>query len=104
MNPACELCGGACCKSITLSFPVIDPGVSEWLGLHGEKAERGTRFLCQCRMLKEGKCSIYPDRPSVCREYSVGSPSCFDAVHRFNPDKEQQIRRLILRHGEEQTG
>lgn len=83
---------------------MIDEEAKRWIELHGEPAARGTRFLCQCSKLKDGKCSIYEERPGVCKEYKVGSRGCLEAVHRFNPEKEEQIRRLIIQYGEEQTG
>ena len=44
-----------------------------------------------CPFLEEGNCSIYPDRPLICREYLVTSP----AVNCENPTPET-IERLPL--------
>ena len=82
---------------------MIDKEAKKWIELHGEPTTKGTRFLCQCSKLKDGKCSIYADRPRVCKEYAVGSRGCLEAVRRFNPDKQNEIRRLI-QYGEAQSG
>ena len=44
----------------------------------GESASFGLRYFAQgipCPFLEDGSCSIYADRPLVCREYLVTSPA-----------------------------
>lgn len=83
MNKACELCRGACCESIVLNVPTGDVGVwlryhGEPVGIHGQQVELAT----PCRMLCDGKCSIWQHRPANCANYQVGSPACRDTVKR----------------------
>lgn len=101
MNSACELCGGACCESVTLE--IKDPDKAKWLEFHGKKTEHGITLECKCSKLKLGKCSIWSERPQVCRDYQVGSPACIDAVKRRRPLEIQgRIFQLIGReHGKE---
>lgn len=79
MNEACKLCRGACCESIKLPLPA-DPDVAQWLGLHGRVSSATVALECKCRALVDGKCSIYQDRPQVCRDYAPGSPACRETV------------------------
>ncbi len=57
------------------------------LGSDGEEREDHVRFLfskkwkgdTQCPYLKDSKCSIYDNRPDVCRKFVVGSIDCKEA-------------------------
>jgi len=95
MNPACELCRGACCEAIVLPVKVQDPDIQRWIEYHGQPTDRGIYFECKCSKLKDGKCSIYEDRPKVCRVFEVGSAGCLTAIKRRRPEQETEIRRLI---------
>ena len=95
MNKACELCGGACCKSFTIPFMALKGDAGDWLAYHGKLEGESVRFECACTKLKEGRCTIYQKRPKVCVDYKVGSPSCRAAIHKYNPEKEAQILQLI---------
>ena len=81
MNPACEICKGACCESIVVGKPEGDEGL--WLAFHGktigaDKIELET----PCQMLCAGKCSIWKLRPSNCAAYDVGGDGCRETVIR----------------------
>ena len=94
MNP-CNLCKGACCEAIMLPIRLKDEDVQRWIELHGEGTDVGVYFECKCSALKNGKCSIYEDRPKVCVNFPVGSPGCLSSIKRRRPFKEDKIRRLI---------
>ena len=95
MMSACELCGGACCKSMTLPKKIFNEDVARWLGYHAVENDEVMRFNCACRMLHEGKCSIYENRPQMCKDYQVGSRACREAIKRYAPEKETQLFEMF---------
>lgn len=97
MNPACELCAGACCETVVFPLPVDPPpDTVRWLGYHGEIRNRTIRVDAPCSKLDGGKCSIWSMRPQPCRDYEVGSPACKAAVKaRRAPDEQQAIFRAM---------
>jgi Fe-S-cluster containining protein len=66
----------------------------KFVKLHGVETPIGTRFEAKCSMLNgEGKCAIYADRPTVCRNHFVGCPNCLDCVARYHDaDTAEKIR------------
>ncbi|QHI34915.1 hypothetical protein IMCC3317_02600 [Kordia antarctica] len=66
-----HICKGVCCKlSFALSVDEIEDGKSKWdLGQPYYIRQKSTGY---CTHLNENKqcCSIYDDRPKVCRKYS----------------------------------
>lgn len=57
-----------------IPFTVLD-----WLDTYKDKDGREyAEILCNCpKVTAEGKCSIYKDRPGICRRYEAGSdPLC----------------------------
>lgn len=80
MTP-CELCKGACCESIIA--PVGGGPNSVWFRYHGEPVGVDRVELnCSCRMLKDGRCSVYDQRPDTCKAFIVGGPACRETVKR----------------------
>lgn len=92
MNP-CEICKGACCESIILPISFKDKDAQRWLDLHGERSEMGIRLDCKCKALVDGRCSIYDDRPEVCRVFEVGSAGCLLALNTRRD--EETISRVL---------
>lgn len=81
MNPACEICQGACCESVVLEPELNDVGA--WLRLHGKDIGQGKIELATpCSKLCGGKCSVWENRPEVCRVYEVGGVDCRATVLR----------------------
>ena len=70
-----------------------------WLGYHGRKiGEDAIEFDAVCDKLKDGKCSIYPNRPGVCKSghWYVGSPGCLYAAKRLlSQAKFERILKLM---------
>lgn len=63
-----------CCQYVL--FPLIDRDHARWAKLHGVRIFVGertntlkARLEIPCQMLKDGKCSIYEDRPQMCKDY-----------------------------------
>lgn len=92
---ACEVCGGACCETIIVPLRSNDPDVQRWLKFHGDPVKEGIRFECKCSQLKNGKCSIYQDRPGVCRTYEAGSEACRKAIKERRLYMEKLITDLL---------
>lgn len=73
----CDECKGKCCtfvpfspeefSEITAKHPIPLPAKVERFGL-AYLVSKGDQD-CTCAYLKDGKCSIYEDRPLVCRQY-----------------------------------
>jgi Fe-S-cluster containining protein len=89
---SCDVCGGCCCKGVRLNLGVIkDPDARRWLEYHGEL--QGGMFVLDtpCRMLEDGDCSVYDQRPEVCRRFEVGSDACRDAIQRYGGERVNEI-------------
>ncbi len=94
-----DVCGSACCKNLGLRY---SPGQLEreyrawreqvtrkkaylpevWLifpMLEHVRSYRsgGFRHFYRCKMLVDGKCSIYANRPAMCSQCGTGYPSTF---------------------------
>jgi Fe-S-cluster containining protein len=101
MNKACEICRGACCESFTLNLSGLEdkfPDVYKWLGYHATKTNgvfEGLRFDCACSKLKNGKCSVYDDRPDVCKEFKVGSVQCLASIATYRHHQQKEILKEI---------
>ena len=95
IHPACEICGGACCKSFLIWKGVFKTDVSAWLALHGKEEGNGVRFDLQCSALKDGLCSIYDHRPEMCKTAKVGNRMCLDAIDRFASERKDAIKTAI---------
>ena len=73
---------------------VVPLHVVPWLDLHAEHDAGWLRFDCRCRMLTiAGACSIYAERPTVCRDYVAGGAACLDTLRRRRtPEHYARIR------------
>jgi len=65
-----EKCAKCC---INLGSPVVTPAEAEKIDAAKIFKYKNANFIksddCTCCLLKDNLCSIYPDRPSGCREY-----------------------------------
>ena len=91
------MCGGACCKSFKLPVKLFDSDdVNRWLELHAsDKEGEALRFDTSCNMLCDGKCSIYKERPQMCKDYAVGSQSCREAIQRHGRYSLEEFSRMF---------
>jgi len=48
-----------------------------------------------CNHLKGGKCTIYDDRPKLCRDFEVGSKKCFIAMKGKNPELYNELSNKL---------
>lgn len=79
-SPACSACAADCCRG----FPAIELSAGEYARLKKLGARRleftlaGRFYLLidyHCEFLEAGRCSIYADRPHICRFFA-----CDDAL------------------------
>lgn len=75
----CKLnqCSGKCCVGIIEVFD--DDYVDEkYIERKSEMAFMKIRNDNTCIALVDGECSIYKNRPKICRKFSFGSKCCID--------------------------
>jgi Fe-S-cluster containining protein len=92
---ACEYCGGACCKEFLLPKGMFGEDFERWLGYHANRNDEIMGFGLGCRMLHDGKCSIYKNRPKMCVEFPVGSRACREAIKTYEPDKYPKLVEMF---------
>lgn len=53
-----------------MRFKLEDPDHAYWVELHGVEVNDGyAEFPIKCTKLKDNKCTIYENRPGMCREF-----------------------------------
>ncbi len=90
----CEQCRGACCETIIIPLSAHDDDTNRWALLHGRRVGGQVALNCKCSALTEGgRCSIYADRPNMCRTYQEGAPYCLESVRALRtPEEYARIR------------
>jgi Fe-S-cluster containining protein len=80
MNQTCKECGGKCCKTIMMAF---DASCDQaFMATRGRVMTTNNKNIVEwfidapCKHLKDGRCTIYEDRPQSCRTYEVGGVEC----------------------------
>lgn len=98
-HPACELCKGSCCETLSVPLQVgkLSNDDRRYFRMRGKLEGSTLRIQSRCEALTgEGTCGIYSARPEVCRTYVVGSDACVAAIkaQRVRPDAEAILRLL----------
>ena len=90
----CEECRGACCETIIIPLSKDEEDTNRWAILHGKRIGARVALNCQCSALTDqGRCSIYSDRPDMCRTYPAGGALCLETVRALRtPEDYQRIR------------
>ncbi len=82
IDPAihCDTCEAVCCRLTVVLMP--EDHIPDWLtdrDDHGmETMAKGDDGWCVALDRSTHRCTIYDERPSICRKYAMGSPSCRD--------------------------
>ena len=92
----CAECRGACCETIVIPLSAHDD-TDRWLVLHGQRVGvQGVQVALNCRctaLTEDGQCSIYADRPELCRGYPAGGADCLETVRTSRtPEEYARIR------------
>jgi len=93
----CDKCHGACCESLHLRLEGTAARM-EWLAAFAARQLPGPGAMVElevrCSQLTaKGRCGIYEERPTICRNYVAGGEACLDVVKRRRTAYEyQQIR------------
>lgn len=81
----CTTCEAVCCRLTVVLMP--EDHVPTWLI---ERDESGMETLAKgedgwCAAVDPNTfgCTIYEDRPTICRKFAMGSPSCRDERHKW---------------------
>lgn len=81
----CSNCEAVCCRLTVVLMP--EDRVPTWLI---DEDEHGMAVLAKgddgwCAALDPNTfaCTIYGDRPGICREYAMGSPGCREERHKW---------------------
>jgi|WetSurMetagenome_2_1015567.scaffolds.fasta_scaffold1237601_2 Fe-S-cluster containining protein len=92
MNPACEVCKGACCEAfesgVELDALPLEYEFREYVAVRGFP-KRAVFQVPNCPQLAfDGRCGCYETRPAICREYEPGGEDCQKAIRakRRSPD------------------
>ncbi len=91
VDPAvhCDTCEAVCCRLTVVLMP--EDHVPAWLvdrDEHGlETLAKGEDGWCAAVNPNTSGCTIYADRPTICRKYAMGSPSCRDERHKWFGDR-----------------
>ncbi|WP_430390682.1 YkgJ family cysteine cluster protein [Dyella sp. 20L07] len=82
---SCSQCEAVCCRLTVLLMP--DDHVPEWLierNAHGmETLAKGDDGWCAAVDPNTLRCTIYEQRPTICRKFTMGSPGCRDERDRW---------------------
>lgn len=86
VHPACALCRGGCCETVVIPIVPEEMNTDEvvWIGMRGKVVDDSVFLRCACANLTpSGTCGIYPTRPQVCRNFTVGGAECVTTVRLF---------------------
>jgi Fe-S-cluster containining protein len=81
----CTTCEAVCCRLTVVLMP--EDHVPAWLVDHDEHGmeilAKGEDGWCAAVDPNTSGCTIYEDRPTICRKYAMGSPSCRHERHKW---------------------
>lgn len=74
----CDTCEAVCCRLTVVLMP--EDRVPRWLVHEDARGfqtlAKGEDGWCAAVDPLDFRCSIYADRPAICRKFAMGSPSC----------------------------
>ena len=89
----CDICKGACCEGFKLVFDLAgvqspDPDFQRFQSYRIATGPIAVHLDIVCTKLKDGRCSIYEDRPNVCQNFEKDSLACKHVVMMRRTEKE----------------
>ena len=85
-NEMCIECGSLCCNSMLLLTSGMSAEDVQYWGTIGRAVGVGVVVDMKCRQLVDGKCSMYDLRPTKCRDFAVGGPTCQALRHAYGKE------------------
>ncbi|HUH32124.1 MAG TPA: YkgJ family cysteine cluster protein [Rhodanobacter sp.] len=81
----CSTCEAVCCRLTVVLMP--EDHVPEWMTTRDERGmetmAKGEDGWCVALDRNTHRCTIYDERPGICRKYAMGGPSCRDERARW---------------------
>jgi len=81
----CSDCEAVCCQLTVVLMP--EDRVPEWLVHRDSKGletlAKGSDGWCAAVDPNTSRCTIYDQRPEICRKFAMGSPGCRDERERW---------------------
>lgn len=75
---SCDRCEAVCCRLTVVLMP--EDRVPRWLVHEDERGfqtlAKGDEGWCAALDPLDFRCTIYEQRPAICRKFAMGSPSC----------------------------
>lgn len=93
---SCDRCDAVCCRLTVVLMPEDDAVPRHLVERNGQGVEvmaRDEEGWCAAIDPQRLCCSIYADRPVVCRKFSMGGPYCLDIRASY---REQRLRGIPL--------
>lgn len=93
----CSSCDAVCCRLTVVLMP--EDHVPDWLVAHDDHGlamlAKGEDGWCAAVDPNTSRCTIYEDRPAICRKYAMGSPGCRDERRKwYGPPLPTPVRLL----------
>lgn len=89
-KPTCDTCEAACCRMqvLLIGDPDVPEGMTERSDWGGQVMHRRADGWCTALDRGTMRCTIYQQRPQVCRDYEMGGIDCLDTwVRRSHPQR-----------------
>lgn len=84
---SCECCEAACCRLqvLLIGDPEVPESFTEWSDWGGQVMRRLDDGWCAALDRQTMRCTIYAQRPQVCRDYEMGAGECRDEFRPLLP-------------------
>lgn len=78
----CKSCTAVCCRLqvLLIGDPNVPEAMTEWSDWGGQVMRRLDDGWCIALDRKTMLCTIYEQRPQVCRDYEMGGSECLDEI------------------------
>ncbi len=88
----CDTCEAACCRLqvLLIGDPDVPESMTERSDWGGEVMQRRSDGWCTALDRDTMRCTIYAQRPQVCRDYEMGGRECVD--ERLEPEKKIRFK------------
>lgn len=95
-EPLCGRCDAVCCRLTVVLMPEDDQVPRHFVTRNAQGVEvmaHNEEGWCAAIDPLHMRCSIYADRPSICRRFAMGGPYCLDVRATY---RDQRLRGIPL--------